>query len=151
MLRAARNDSELVSLEHAGFGVSHDALGAALCESWGLGAAAVASVRHHVAAQATLRLPAGACRRSICALSVMARCPDGRARRRSTRWRRPSRRRPTSTRRWCCARPQVRSSARAAERAGLPRALALTRARRRRRRVGPLLREVLLYAGPCIG
>ena len=52
MLRAAHGDAELVSLEHAGFGVSHDALGAALCESWGLGAAAVASVRHHVVAQA---------------------------------------------------------------------------------------------------
>jgi hypothetical protein len=36
MLRAASTDTELVSLELAGFGVSHDALGAALCESWGL-------------------------------------------------------------------------------------------------------------------
>jgi HD-like signal output (HDOD) protein len=90
MLRAAVNDTELVTLEHAGFGVSHDALGAALCESWGLGAPAVASVRHHVAAQAQLRLPelggvsglgglsptnvAGAvgARRGICALSVLA-------------------------------------------------------------------------------
>ena len=51
MLRAARNDAELCDLERVGFGVSHDALGAALCESWGLGAAAVASVRHHVAVQ----------------------------------------------------------------------------------------------------
>ena len=41
MLRAAGSDAELLTLEHAGFGVSHDALGAALCESWGLGAAAV--------------------------------------------------------------------------------------------------------------
>jgi HD-like signal output (HDOD) protein len=72
MLRAADTDTELVSLEHTGFGVSHDALGAALCESWGLAPAAVGSVRHHVAAQATLELarPAGAaqpfrrCRRS---------------------------------------------------------------------------------------
>ena len=45
MLRAAHGDAELVSLEHAGFGVSHDALGAALCESWGLGAAAVAKLQ----------------------------------------------------------------------------------------------------------
>ncbi len=52
MLRAATSDSELAALERAGFGVSHDALGAALCESWGLAAAAVASVRHHVALQA---------------------------------------------------------------------------------------------------
>jgi HD-like signal output (HDOD) protein len=73
MLRAARDDSELVSLEMAGFGVSHDALGAALCESWGLGAAAVASVRHHVQAQAGGELPEPQPRRAIVALSVMAR------------------------------------------------------------------------------
>jgi HD-like signal output (HDOD) protein len=72
MLRAARSDTELVTLEHAGFGVSHDALGAALCESWGLGAAAVSSVRHHVLAQATHALPEIESRRSICALSVLA-------------------------------------------------------------------------------
>ncbi len=73
MLRAAANDTELAALEHAGFGVSHDALGAALCDSWGLGAAAVASVRHHVAALATLQLPElPPARRSICALSVLA-------------------------------------------------------------------------------
>jgi HD-like signal output (HDOD) protein len=72
MLRAAGSDTDLVTLERAGFGVSHDALGAALCESWGLGAAAVASVRHHVLAQATLRLPDLQARRPICALSVLA-------------------------------------------------------------------------------
>lgn len=72
MLRAARDDAELASLEMAGFGVSHDALGAALCESWGLGAAAVASVRHHVQAQAGGELPEQAPRRAITALSVMA-------------------------------------------------------------------------------
>ena len=72
MLRAAGSDTELAMLEHAGFGVSHDALGAALCESWGLGLAAVASVRHHVEAQAHHRLPEGEGRRSICALSVLA-------------------------------------------------------------------------------
>lgn len=73
MLRAAANDTELAALEHAGFGVSHDALGAALCDSWGLGAAAVASVRHHVAAHASLQLPElPPARRPICALSVMA-------------------------------------------------------------------------------
>ena len=72
MLRATANDAELVTLEHAGFGVSHDALGAALCESWGLGPAAVASVRHHVDARATLQLPEQVARRSICALSVIA-------------------------------------------------------------------------------
>jgi HD-like signal output (HDOD) protein len=74
MLRAAATDTELAMLERAGFGVSHDALGAALCESWGLAAAAVASVRQHVSAQAGGALPAAADRRSICALSVVAHC-----------------------------------------------------------------------------
>jgi HD-like signal output (HDOD) protein len=72
MLRAARDDTELATLEKAGFGVSHDALGAALCESWGLGAAAVASVRHHVQAQAGGDLPEAPQRRAVCALSVVA-------------------------------------------------------------------------------
>jgi HD-like signal output (HDOD) protein len=72
MLRAATTDTELIQLEHTGFGVSHDALGAALCESWGLGAAAVASVRHHVLAQAELRLPEAQAKRPICVLSVLA-------------------------------------------------------------------------------
>jgi HD-like signal output (HDOD) protein len=71
MLRAAGDDVELTSLEHAGFGVSHDALGAALCESWGLGPAAVSSVRHHVVAQAALALPPGLVRGGVCALSVV--------------------------------------------------------------------------------
>jgi HD-like signal output (HDOD) protein len=74
MLRAAEGDTELAMLERAGFGVSHDALGAALCESWGLAAAAVASVRQHVSAQAGGPLPAAADKRSICALSVVAHC-----------------------------------------------------------------------------
>lgn len=76
MLRAAGpNDVELCALEHTGFGVSHDALGAALCESWGLGASAVASVRHHVPAQAAGALPAvlggGGAKPTILALSVL--------------------------------------------------------------------------------
>lgn len=71
MLHAASSDAELVALEHAAFGVSHDALGAALCQSWGLGAAAVASVRHHVTAQATHELPAQPAHRAVCALSVL--------------------------------------------------------------------------------
>ena len=72
MLRAARSDAELLTLEVAGFGVSHDALGAALCESWGLGPAAVASVRHHVGALATLAFPSHLTRRSVAVLSVIA-------------------------------------------------------------------------------
>ena len=72
MLRATANDADLCQLEHAGFGVSHDALGAALCESWGLGPGAVASVRHHVTAQGLLELPGAPARRSVLALSVIA-------------------------------------------------------------------------------
>ena len=72
MLRAAGSDTELLTLEHAGFGVSHDALGAALCESWGLAASAVASVRHHVGFQVTYEFPPHLHRPSICALSSLA-------------------------------------------------------------------------------
>lgn len=72
MLRAATNDTELAQLERAGFGVSHDALGAALCESWGLGATAVSSVRHHVAVQHGGDLPEPAARRPVSALSAVA-------------------------------------------------------------------------------
>ena len=72
MLRACATDADLCQLEHTGFGVSHDALGAALCESWGLGPGAVASVRHHVIAQGLLELPVPPARRSMLALSVIA-------------------------------------------------------------------------------
>jgi HD-like signal output (HDOD) protein len=72
MLRAARDDVELASLEKVGFGVSHEALGAALCESWGLAPQAVASVRHHVEVHSTLELPPQVQRRAVCALSAIA-------------------------------------------------------------------------------
>lgn len=72
MLLDALNDSDLVEREYEAFGVSHDALGASLCESWGLASAAVASVRHHVRVNALRQLPAQAPRRSICALSALA-------------------------------------------------------------------------------
>jgi HD-like signal output (HDOD) protein len=72
MLRAATKDAELVQLEHTAFGVSHDALGSALCESWGLAPAAVASVRHHVQVQDSLIMPEVVQRRSICAISAIA-------------------------------------------------------------------------------
>lgn len=72
MLRAAANDADLCQLEHTGFGVSHDALGAALCESWGLGPAVVTSVRQHVVAQGLLELQVPAQRRGVLALSVIA-------------------------------------------------------------------------------
>ncbi len=73
MLRASTDDSELCELERTGFGVSHDSLGAALCDSWGLDQTAVACVRHHVPAQSQLDLQmAPANRRPVLALSVIA-------------------------------------------------------------------------------
>jgi HD-like signal output (HDOD) protein len=72
MLASAADDTELMYLESQAFGVSHDLLGAALCESWGLAQAAVASVRHHVTVNATRELPPQVPRRSICALSALA-------------------------------------------------------------------------------
>lgn len=72
LLAETRSDLELCEQEQGRFGVSHDALGAALCESWGLAPAAVASVRHHVQAQATMEIPHTLARRSICGLSVVA-------------------------------------------------------------------------------
>jgi HD-like signal output (HDOD) protein len=72
MLATAADDEELLMLEQQAFGVSHDALGAALCESWGLAAPAVASVRYHVIVQATGELPMHLPRRAVCALSALA-------------------------------------------------------------------------------
>lgn len=72
MLRAAQTDQELCSLETTAFGVSHDALGAALCESWGVAPAAVASVRHHVALQAGDEMPEALQRRSVACLTGLA-------------------------------------------------------------------------------
>jgi HD-like signal output (HDOD) protein len=72
MLRAAASDSELCALETSAFGVSHDALGAALCESWGLAPAAVASVRHHVTLQASGQMPEALQRRGVAAVSDIA-------------------------------------------------------------------------------
>ena len=71
MLRGSGADDDLCPQEVVAFGVSHDALGAALCESWGLGPAAVASVRHHVTAQAQLVLPGPPVRGTALALSVI--------------------------------------------------------------------------------
>ena len=72
MLKTAVDEIDLLRLEHAAFGVSNDKLSAALCESWGLAAAAVASVRHHVTVQATRELPQQVPKRAICALSALA-------------------------------------------------------------------------------
>ncbi len=68
----AADDADLAALEHDAFGVSHDALGAALCETWGLAAAAVTSVRFHIGVNAHLVLPMDQPRRAICALSALA-------------------------------------------------------------------------------
>jgi HD-like signal output (HDOD) protein len=72
LLKHSKGDEELLLLEHQEFGVSHDALGAALCETWGLAAAAVHSVRYHVVVNATRQLPMQEARRSICAVSALA-------------------------------------------------------------------------------
>ena len=72
LLAKAQDDPELLELEHETYGVSHDALGAALCETWGLAASAVHSVRYHVMVNATRQLPAHEQRRSICAISALA-------------------------------------------------------------------------------
>ncbi len=72
LLALAEDDTELLELEHETFGVSHDALGAALCETWGLAPAAVHSVRYHVIVNATGQLPTNENKRSICAISALA-------------------------------------------------------------------------------
>jgi HD-like signal output (HDOD) protein len=72
LLTTAKDDEELLFLEHQEFGVSHDALGAALCESWGLAPAAVHSVRYHVIVNTTRELPMQIQRRAICAISALA-------------------------------------------------------------------------------
>ncbi len=72
ILASAEDDEDLVAREHQEFGVSHDALGAALCESWGLNAAAVHSVRYHVIVNATHELPVQLPKRKICAISALA-------------------------------------------------------------------------------
>ncbi len=71
-LSQAPNDEALLALESRAFGVTHDALGAALCENWGLASAAVHSVRYHVSVNATLKLPMQVERRAICAISALA-------------------------------------------------------------------------------
>lgn len=72
LLKQATTDEALLALESRAFGVTHDALGAALCETWGLAPAAVHSVRYHVSVNATLKLPMQVERRAICAISALA-------------------------------------------------------------------------------
>lgn len=72
MLRAAPDDAALAELERAGFGVSHDALGAALTDTWGLGAAASTCVRLHLAVQTGGPLPTDLPSAQVLALSAVA-------------------------------------------------------------------------------
>jgi HD-like signal output (HDOD) protein len=74
LLMGAQDDAELLYLEHREYGVSHDALGAALCETWGLAAPAVHSVRHHIQVNSTRQLPpiSQVPRPAVCALSALA-------------------------------------------------------------------------------
>jgi len=73
MLRAAAgDDAQLAQAEQKAFGASHEALGAALCQSWGLATAAADSVRHHLAARGGAALPAGLAKPAVLALSAVA-------------------------------------------------------------------------------
>lgn len=69
---AGSDDQELILLEHAEFGVSHEALGAALCETWGLAPMAVDCVRFHVVVNATGEYPRTVHKPSVCMLSAIA-------------------------------------------------------------------------------
>jgi HD-like signal output (HDOD) protein len=72
LLRLARDDEELLLLEQQEFGVGHDTLGAALCETWGLAPAAVNCVRYHVVVNAKQQLPVSGTGQDICVVSAMA-------------------------------------------------------------------------------
>ena len=72
LMLGAQDDAELLYLEHREYGVSHDALGAALCETWGLAAPAVHSVRHHVGVQSSHMIPPEIPRPAVSALSALA-------------------------------------------------------------------------------
>jgi HD-like signal output (HDOD) protein len=72
LVAAHGDDHALAVMEQDTFGVSHDTLGAALCETWGLAPSAVCSVRHHLEVHATLVLPQRAEMRGVVALSALA-------------------------------------------------------------------------------
>jgi HD-like signal output (HDOD) protein len=72
MLRATANDVELATLEFTGFGIAHDALGAALTSSWGLAEVAVESVRLHLSVRQHGVLPSEPATAEACALSATA-------------------------------------------------------------------------------
>ena len=72
MLQATGSDDLLVLQEMQAFGVSHDALGAALCETWTLAPAAITCVRYHVVVQSGGTWPDKPEARPLCALSAVA-------------------------------------------------------------------------------
>ena len=72
LMTTADDEAALLVLEYAAFGVCHDTLGAAMCETWGLAAAAVAAVRHLARARSTGQLPHAQDGRAICALALLA-------------------------------------------------------------------------------
>ncbi|WKB51170.1 HDOD domain-containing protein [Eleftheria terrae] len=72
MMKNAPSDDLLVLQEMQAFGVSHDALGAALCETWTLAPAAVTCVRYHVVVQSGGSWPDKPGARPLCALSAVA-------------------------------------------------------------------------------
>lgn len=71
LLATAGDDAALLVLEHRAFGFSHDDIGAALCQAWGLAPGAVASVRHHVIVIGTCELPRQLAQPAVCALSAL--------------------------------------------------------------------------------
>jgi HD-like signal output (HDOD) protein len=72
MIKSAANDIELLALEQQAFNSNHEAVGGLLCESWGLSAGAIASVRHHAQVHATRQLPPDTAYGSVCVLSAVA-------------------------------------------------------------------------------
>ena len=72
MLRGASGDAELAELERAAFGVSHDVLGAALTDTWGLAPAAVSAVRSRLALTAGAPLATDLAQARVQALALLA-------------------------------------------------------------------------------
>ena len=72
LAQAGADNAALLRLEQATFGFSFDAIGAALCQAWGLAPGAVASVRHHVIVIGTLELPPNLAQPAVSALSALA-------------------------------------------------------------------------------
>ena len=72
MLKNSPSDDLLVLQEMQAFGVSHDALGAALCETWMLAPPAITSVRYHVVVHSGGTWPEKPAAKPLCALSTIS-------------------------------------------------------------------------------